>query len=360
MAKSKKAELPTEEITVEVAALNDKELQGVIKNAIKQYSVTDAAIAELKAKYGALSVKSVEDKESYALVKTALSDVRQYRYAVENKRKMLNRNAIDYKNAVDSEAKRITEALLEIEEPLKQSKEWFDNEKEKAKAEEEYRKHQQFVERTTLLLQNGFQFNGSMYVLDTLHVTTNQVREFDDAQWAEVATRATELGAERLKAEQAKQSEMQSMLQERYESRSSWLTANGYVLNANTNRWSLKGIVLGSDADVRDNAKEAWQQMVARNKQQVAKTYPTQEQAAPHPQPTLTPAPAPQQAAAAPIEAVGKVEVGEASDAVLTVPATEFNRGVMACKAAILTKFHDGTQRTRAQWIELITNIIIS
>jgi hypothetical protein len=34
-----------------------------------------------------------------------------------------------------------------------------------------------------------------------------------------------------------------------------------------------------------------------------------------------------------------------------------YDNGFRACQAIIITKFHDGQQRTRAQWISLIENL---
>lgn len=101
---------------------------------IIDYSVTDAALAELKAKYGGLRA-TFGDGMAYKSVTDALSVVRTLRINVEKKRVELKADALEYGRKVDAEAKRITAALLEVEEPLKANKEEIDAEKERLRAE---------------------------------------------------------------------------------------------------------------------------------------------------------------------------------------------------------------------------------
>lgn len=354
---------------------NEQALAIMIDNAVKQYSVTDAALADMKARLSGLTVTSVEDKEGYELVKAGWQEVRNLRIAVEHKRKALNRNAIDYKNAVDGEAKRITTLLEEIENPLKERKEWFDLEKARIKAEAERKKQEEFVARTTFLLQRGFTFNGSMYVLDTLHVTTNQVREFEDAQWAEVASRAESLHLQRLEAqkreeaekqaqEQAQQAEMAAMIQERHESRTSWLQSKGFALE--NGQWVCSGIRLAADVSVRDYTKEAWQAAVKDALAKLAAItvrvdgsapaqVPAQEAAQPAPVQTIQEMP--QTSAPAQDDVMVIVDPIPSQVPVVDSFKKQYENGFRACQALIITKFHDGQPRTRAQWISLIENL---
>jgi len=362
-------------------AENSKALTIMIGNAVKQYSITDNAIEEMKQRLGGLTVTSVEDKAAYDVVKAGWQEVKNLRIAIEHKRKALNRNAIDYKAAVDAEAKRITSLLEEIEEPLKERKEWFDNEKLRLKAEEEQRKQQQFIERTNYLLQCGFMFNGSMYVLDTLHVTTNQIREFEDAQWIEVAARANTLSIERLEAkkraeaeaqaaQQAQQAEMAAMIQERYETRTAWLQGRGVVLVGG--QWMFGGVSI-PDVSVRDYTKEAWQEaarkIVAAGIAPTVQPVAAVQQVAPQPQatapqadPTILYAPSEYGTTAtvpAPTQPEPPINVPSSEPVKHEPSVTEkyYAEGFRACQAILITRFHDGQQRTRAQWIQLIENL---
>jgi hypothetical protein len=105
-----------------------------------KYDITDAALDKLQEKYA--EVPDVNSKEGYEAVKSGIREVRKLRTSVEKKRKELKADALEYGRRVDAEAKRITDALLSIEEPMKEAKQEFDAKKEaekqaKIRAEEE-------------------------------------------------------------------------------------------------------------------------------------------------------------------------------------------------------------------------------
>ncbi|MDD5304859.1 MAG: hypothetical protein PHS14_17315, partial [Elusimicrobia bacterium] len=99
-----------------------------------RYDVTEAQIAETKAKFSALSA---DTWKGYEEVRLAIAQVRDTRVAVEKRRVELKADALAYGRLVDSEAKRFTNLLLEIEEPLKAKKAAVDDEKARKKAEED-------------------------------------------------------------------------------------------------------------------------------------------------------------------------------------------------------------------------------
>ena len=96
-------------------------------NQTVEYSVTDAKIAELKEVYSV--VPDASTKAGYADVKAALKVLVPLRTGVEKKRKELKKDALAWGKLVDSEAKRITSALIEIETPFKDAKFQVDNAK---------------------------------------------------------------------------------------------------------------------------------------------------------------------------------------------------------------------------------------
>ena len=102
--------------------------------AVIKYSVMDAVIGELKAKYAGLKIV---DTASYENVRVAIGEVRDIRVSVENHRKHLKATALEYGRNVDAEAKRITALLEEVENPLKVEKAKVDDEKARIKAEKE-------------------------------------------------------------------------------------------------------------------------------------------------------------------------------------------------------------------------------
>lgn len=99
-----------------------------------RYDVTDAAIAEIAETYKNADASTTK---GYGVVVKGIATTRELRVAVEKKRKDLKRDALDYGRRVDGEAKRITAALMEIEQPLKLLKGAVDDEKELVKREAE-------------------------------------------------------------------------------------------------------------------------------------------------------------------------------------------------------------------------------
>ncbi len=101
---------------------------------IVEYSVSDAAIEQLRARYTGLTIQSTAD---YERVRGGIGEVRDIRVQVEKTRVELKADALAYGRKVDTEAKRITNLLLEIEEPLKIEKAKVDDEKARVKREKE-------------------------------------------------------------------------------------------------------------------------------------------------------------------------------------------------------------------------------
>ena len=100
---------------------------------IKEYTATEAALAELEQKYK--DIPDCRDKENYERVRKGIAEVRGYRTSLEKMRKELGTEARAHLNKINSEAKRITARLLAIEEPMKAAKRAVDEEKERIKRE---------------------------------------------------------------------------------------------------------------------------------------------------------------------------------------------------------------------------------
>lgn len=96
------------------------------------YSVTDEGIANLREQ-----LKGITAKTPYKDLSKAISVVRTLRGEVETTRKALKKDALEYGRAVDAEAKRITTALRDIEDPIKAIKRSIDEEKARKKREAE-------------------------------------------------------------------------------------------------------------------------------------------------------------------------------------------------------------------------------
>jgi DNA repair exonuclease SbcCD ATPase subunit len=81
-----------------------------------EYGITDGKIAEIAAKYRDLT--EIKDSASLAMAVAGRREARDLRVAVEKRRKELKADALDFGRKVDGEAKRITDQLRGIEDPL--------------------------------------------------------------------------------------------------------------------------------------------------------------------------------------------------------------------------------------------------
>ena len=148
--------------------------QEFINSQLKKYNVTDAALADIKQRYGELSVHGPDDKAGYDAVKAAIADVRSVRTGIEKKRKELKDLALRYGRAVDDEAKRLTSEVSQIEERLKV-------EKERTDKEIEAKKNAAMLLRTQALIDAGFIFDGNFYYAGSVIIHPSKLMDYDDA-----------------------------------------------------------------------------------------------------------------------------------------------------------------------------------
>jgi len=118
------------------------------------YNITDAAIAEMKNKYTALTVKDVTDTNGFLECRTARMVVRDRRIEVEKRRKELKSESLSFGRKVDDRAKEITKGLTEIEDHLQTNEDVINNEKKRIQAEVDKKDQEKFESRINIL--NGY------------------------------------------------------------------------------------------------------------------------------------------------------------------------------------------------------------
>lgn len=165
-----------------------------------QYNVDEATIQKLKSDYMSLKVANVRDTASYELCKRARKEVRSHRLAVEERRKELKKDALEYGRRVDSAAKEITAQLTEIEEHLKAQEQIVDDEKERKRLEEFRRREALKKERAAKLQAVNAQFD------------YESLEEMSDNAFTEMLAEAT-AAHERLQAERKAEQERLAKLE---------------------------------------------------------------------------------------------------------------------------------------------------
>lgn len=236
----------------------EQALQATIQNEIKKYSLPDAAIAELKEKYSGIVFTSLEDKKTVKLIESAYQEVKKYRTGIENKRKDLKKEYLETGRAIDGEAKRLTELLLEIEDPLAEQYALIKEAKEAEKIRKEQEKKAVLLKRVETLEEAGLEFDGNFYSIGNISLDIATIEQLPQEAYENLLTRVGEEKTrlekeeqERIKAEQEKaeqerleaerkekehqqlEAEKQEMIKMRIESRSEYLTNIGFVKHTN-------------------------------------------------------------------------------------------------------------------------------
>jgi hypothetical protein len=110
-----------------------------------KYDVTEAGLQAMREKASQLpaAVSSVKDRQACVSVR---KEVRGIRLAVEERRKELKKDALEYGRKVDSIARGITEAIREIEDPIGKRIDAYDAEIERRRQEREEAERQRVQE----------------------------------------------------------------------------------------------------------------------------------------------------------------------------------------------------------------------
>jgi hypothetical protein len=198
---------PEQETQALIVAETDKLIETTLAE-LKKSTVTDEAIAHLKAECNALSIADINDLQGYNAVKSAASKVKKIRTSIESKRKELKAPAIRFGKALDSEADRITSELKPLEDDLNKKKKDYEDAVEAAKRAE-------FQRRVNLLTEKGYQLINGFYVCGPVQIHSEELSKITDVQ-IDVYVKHGEDELQRQEAERIrKQAEAEALKAER-------------------------------------------------------------------------------------------------------------------------------------------------
>lgn len=100
---------------------------------VTEYSTTNAALAELKLKYAV--VPDANTDEGYSFIKAGIKELTGLRTSLEAARKREKEPYLQAGRIIDAEAKRITEELAKLEDPMKAAKKEVDDRVERERQE---------------------------------------------------------------------------------------------------------------------------------------------------------------------------------------------------------------------------------
>lgn len=160
------------------------------------FNITNKGIEELGKKYKGLT--ATNNKE-FTVLKAGIKDIRDRRIAVKNRKDEIKRPIIDAGNAVDAEAKRIINALVKIENPLKKEKEKYEAEQERIK-EEKAAKEKLRVDTIQAKIKALYDFSANLHGKTSKEITETfeffkdckENDQFDYEEFTEVQEKAVE------------------------------------------------------------------------------------------------------------------------------------------------------------------------
>jgi chromosome segregation ATPase len=160
-----------------------------------KYDVDEAALALVREKCATLTC---DTPAGYEEVRVAIGNLRTTRTKIEKRRVELKADALAYGRLVDTEAKRVTALVTEIESPLQAKKDAIDNEAARLKAEEDAAKLK--------AIQDEIDANNA-----AKEAEAKAIRDAEEAriaaERAALAVERAAMEAERAKAEAARKAE---------------------------------------------------------------------------------------------------------------------------------------------------------
>lgn len=176
-----------------------------ITAGVVRFGIADTKIAELRGMFDGLQA---DTPEGYREVAKAIAVTRTLRVNVEKTRKELKASALEYGRRVDSEAKRITALLEEIETPLKDAKQAVDDEKARIKAEQEAKERAELEAKEAA--ERAEREAKEKAIRDAEEARLEAERKSIEAERAKLETERT-AERERVEAEQRKIAEQQAV-----------------------------------------------------------------------------------------------------------------------------------------------------
>lgn len=170
---------------------------------VVEYSFVEERLGELRAKYAV--IPDAETKEGYEFIRKGVRELVSCRTDIEKKRKEIKAPVLLRSKLIDSEAKRITAALSEIEAPLKAAKSEVDERKRREKEERERieRERVEAIEAVISKIERApMQARGksALEIETTLAQVENyEVKESDFAEFTERAKMVKEQALEKLR-----------------------------------------------------------------------------------------------------------------------------------------------------------------
>lgn len=175
-------------------------LDKTIETALVKQNVTQAVIAALKDKYGGMTLKSLDDKESYLEIKAAARDCSKLRNLASKVCKEGREDAIKIQKLWVAKEKEVIGQIAEVENPLDAEIAKYDAEVERKANEEKQRQEEAYINRQQALTRMGAVYTDGNFVLGSASFEAVLVKGASQDIWDEAIVPKFKAEYERIEA----------------------------------------------------------------------------------------------------------------------------------------------------------------
>lgn len=160
-------------------------LEKVIDTKLVQSNVTEQVLAALKEKYAGMTLKALDDKESYLELKLAAKDCAKVRNLTTKVCKEGRERAVKEQKLWIAKEKEIIGQVSEIEDPLDAEIAKYDAEVERKATEEKNRQEEAYINRQATLTKMGATYTDGSFVLGDASFEAVLIKESSQDVWEE-------------------------------------------------------------------------------------------------------------------------------------------------------------------------------
>lgn len=163
--------------------LPESPLDKQIENALVKENITDKVIRQLKETFGGMTLKSIDDKESYLEIKKGRLEVRRIGILVEKVCKKGREDAVAIQKKWLNKEKEVLGKIAEVQDPLDAEIKKFEDEIARKENEEKQRREEAFMARQASLLKYGAEYRNGSYELGELSYEVELIKQADSEMW---------------------------------------------------------------------------------------------------------------------------------------------------------------------------------
>ena len=160
-------------------------LEKTIETKLIQSNVTEQVLSALKSSYGGMTLKALDDKESYLELKAASKECAKVRTLTVKICKEGREEAVKTQKLWIAKEKEVVGQIAEVENALDAEIQKYDDNIERLANEEKQRQESAYINRQATLTKMGATYVDGCFVLGDASFEANLVKESSEDVWTE-------------------------------------------------------------------------------------------------------------------------------------------------------------------------------